>query len=114
MKKAIAVVSLAVALSTGLAMDAGAEWLGRCRMQLTEYRSQIGVRYVLRTPTAGRSWRFRILDEGVRVFRKVYTTDENGDFVARVRIPRLPGFRRYDGVATDLVTRDSCRIRLRT
>ena len=114
MRKTLAVVALAAVISTGLAAEAGAGWLGRCRMQLTELETLVGIRYVLRTPTAGRRWRLKVLDEGVQVFRKVYTTDENGDFIARTKIPRLPGYRRYVGVATDLIRHDRCRITLRT
>ena len=114
MRKLLVVVALAAAVLTGSVAHAGGPSLGRCRMQVTELQAEIRVHYVLRTPSAGRRWRFKIFDDGVRVFRKVYRTDENGNFGVWVKIPRLPGYRRYVGVATDLVTRDRCAITLRT
>jgi hypothetical protein len=72
------------------------------------------VHYVLRTPTAGRRWRFKILDEGERVYQDVLRTDQRGNFAVWVRIPRRPGYRSYEGVAIDLTTGDRCSITLRT
>ena len=83
-------------------------------MQLFELQTRVRVHYVLRTPTTDRRWRFKIMDEGERVYHHVYRTDERGNFSVWVRIPRRPGYRTYEGVAVDLVTGDRCGITLRT
>ncbi len=116
MRRTLAVAAVVAVLSV-LFMGAGARAgapLGRCRMELNELQTQIRVHYVLRTPTPDRRWRFRIFDEGARVFQKVYRTDDNGNIGVWVKIPRQPGYRRYDGRATDLVSGARCTIILRT
>jgi hypothetical protein len=113
MRRILAVGVLVAVLSTGVAVRAGAP-LGRCRMQLTELQSEIRVHYVLRTPTPHRRWRFKVFDEGVVVFRKVYRTDDDGNIGVWTKIARRPGYRSYDGRATDLVSAARCSITLRT
>jgi hypothetical protein len=114
MRKVAAIVALCAILWPGEVALAESATLGRCRMQLTEFQTEIRVHYVLRTPTARRRWRLRIFDEGVRVFQDTYRTDRDGSFGAWVRIRRRPGYRLYKGVAVDVVTRDRCTIELRT
>ena len=115
MRRILGIAIVAVLLSTTLAAQAGVSGsTGTCRMQLRERATRVRVRFAMRSNTAGRDWRFKILDEDRRVFRDVVTTDADGDFVVRTAIPRRPGFRRYEGRATEIGTGVVCRVVLRT
>jgi hypothetical protein len=115
MKRIVAFAVAVALLSMGATALAGsASSLGDCRMRLRERHSDIRVRFVMHTRTSGSDWRLRVFDEGRRVFRKIFTTDAEGDFVSRILIRRRPGFRRYEGRATEIGTGVVCSIVLRT
>jgi hypothetical protein len=115
MRRALALATVVAVLSSGLAAQAGGSGSeGRCRMRLTELETRIRVRFVMLTNTPNRDWRFKILDRDKRVFHDVFTTDADGDFVVLTLIRRRPGFRRYEGRATEIGTRVVCRVVLRT
>ena len=115
MRRVLACAMVAAVLSSGVTARAGVVGSeGRCRMRLIERETRIRVRFVMLTNTPNRDWGFKILDERRQVFRGVFTTGADGDFVVREVIRRRPGFRRYVGRAAEIGTDVVCRVVLRT
>jgi hypothetical protein len=96
------------------AHDGGAAAGGLCTqgsvwaLKAVEYEHRIVLTYGVHTDAAGEVWRVRIGHNGEPIFRGLRTTNDNGNFVVRLRTWNAVGIDAFRARAVNVTTEEVC------